>query len=267
MRIIIADDEKLARESMLSALKEVEPDAELVPFRRPEEVLEYVKENTYDVAFLDIEMGTMSGLALAKQLKEIRAEGDIVFATGYSQYAIEAFKLRAAGYLMKPVTAEDVKRELDHIKERKYTVEEHPGLSAKCFGKFEIYYDDKPIKFRYSKTKEVLAYLICRKGAFCQNGEIMAVIWEDKDDTPSLFSNLRNLISDATGTLKELGCGDAIIKRRGMVAIDRAKVSCDYYRWLSGDIDAVNEYNGDFMLPYEWAEFVMGGFDDYDYED
>ena len=95
----------------------------------------------------------------------------------------------------------------------------------------------------------------------------MAVIWEDKDDTPSLFSNLRNLISDATGTLKELGCGDAIIKRRGMVAIDRAKVSCDYYRWLSGDIDAVNEYNGDFMLPYEWAEFVMGGFDDYDYED
>lgn len=267
MRFLVADDERLALASMLSALDEVAPEAEKISFRRPEELLEYAMDNTYDVAFLDIEMGTMNGLALAKKLKEIRPEGDIVFATGYSQYAIDAFKLRAAGYLMKPVTPEDVKHELDHIAERKAEYETHPGLSARCFGEFEIMYDDKPIKFRYSKTKEVLAYLICRKGAFCQNGEIMAVIWEDKDDTPSLFSNLRNIISDATGVFKELGCGDALIKRRGMIAIDCAKINCDYFRWLAGDIDAVNEYNGDFMLPYEWAEFVMGGFDDYDYDD
>lgn len=265
MKFIAADDERLALEGLIQAIKEARPGAEIVPFRRPEEVLEYASRETYDVAFLDIEMGTMDGLTLAKKLKEIRPEGDIVFATGYSQYAIEAFKLRAAGYLMKPITSEDVARELAHIEERAGAVaEEVPGLSAKCFGKFDILFDNESIKFRYSKTKELLAYLICRKGSFCSNGEIMAAIWEDKKDTPSLFSNLRNLISDLTGTLKELGCGEAIIKRRGMVAVDTAKISCDYYRWLSGDIDAINSYEGEFMLPYEWAEFTMGGFDDYD---
>ena len=64
-------------------------------------------------------------------------------------------------------------------------------------------------------------------------------------------------------TLRGLGCEDAIIKRRGMIAIDTGKISCDYYRWLAGDIDAINAYDGTFMKPYEWAEFTMGGFDEY----
>lgn len=263
MKFIAADDERLALEGLIRAIYEAEPDAEIVSFRVPEDVIEYAKENTYDVAFLDIEMGTMDGLTLAKALKEIRPEGDIVFATGYSQYAVEAFKLRAAGYLMKPIMGEDVTRELNHIKTRNQVKEEVPGLSAKCFGTFELFFDEQPIKFRYSKTKELLAYLICRKGAFCSNGEIMACLWEDKEDTPSLFSNLRNLISDMNSTLRGFGCEEAVIKRRGNVAIDTSKISCDYYKWLAGDIDAINSYNGEFMKSYEWAEFSLDSFDDF----
>ena len=264
MKFIAADDERLALEALVQAISEAEPDAEIVTFRSAQEVLDYAKDETFDVAFLDIEMGAVDGLTLAKLLKEIRPEGDIVFATGYSQYAIEAFKLRAAGYMMKPIMPDDVKRELAHIKERNAAeAPEENGLSARCFGEFEIFYDNNPIKFKYNKTKELLAYLICCKGSFCQNGEIMASIWEDKDDTPSLFSNLRNLISDLNGTLKSFGCEDAIIKRRGMIAIDTGKISCDYYRWLAGDIDAINAYEGSFMKPYSWAEFAMGGYEEY----
>ncbi len=264
MKFIAADDERLALEGLIQAIKEVEPDSEIVSFRSAKEVLDYAKGETFDVAFLDIEMGAVDGLTLAKLLKEIRPEGDIVFATGYSQYAIEAFKLRAAGYMMKPIMPDDVRRELDHIKERKAAQPEtDSGLSARCFGEFELYFNNQPIKFKYTKTKELVAYLICRKGTFCQNGEIMASIWEDKDDTPSLFSNLRNLVSDLNSTLNTLGCDDVVIKRRGMIAVDTAKISCDYYRWLAGDIDAINSYEGSFMKPYEWAEFTMGGFDDF----
>ena len=264
MRFIAADDERLALEGLIQAISEVEPEAEILSFRSAQEVLDYAREETFDVAFLDIEMGAVDGLTLAKLLKEIRPEGEIIFATGYSQYAIEAFKLKAAGYMMKPVMPEDVQRELEHIRERKNAgAPQENGLSAKCFGNFELLFDNTPIKFKYNKTKELVAYLICRKGTFCQNGEIMASIWEDKDDTPSLFSNLRNLISDLNSTLRGLGCEDVIIKRRGMIAIDTGKISCDYYRWLAGDIDAINAYDGTFMKPYEWAEFTMGGFDEY----
>ncbi len=260
MKFIAADDERLALEGLINAIKEAEPEAEIVSFRVPEDVLAYAENNEYDIAFLDIEMGTMDGLTLAKKLKEIRPEGDIVFATGYSQYAVEAFKLRAAGYLMKPVTEEDIARELKHIKERKQLKDGVAGLFAKCFGKFELFYNEQPVKFKYSKTSELVAYLICRKGSFCSNGEIMACLWEDKEDTPSLFSNLRNLISDLNSTMKSLGCENAVIKRRGMIAVDTARITCDYYRWLAGDIDAINSYEGEFMQPYQWAEFSIGEF-------
>ena len=95
MKIIAADDEKLALQNLTKAIAEAEPEAELVTFSEPEEVLDYAKDHPLDVAFLDVEMGTMTGIEVAKQLKIRYPKINIVFVTGYDKYMAQAKTIAA----------------------------------------------------------------------------------------------------------------------------------------------------------------------------
>ena len=116
MIAITVDDER----PMLTALTKsvlASPDITSVEeFSTCSAALEWSRNHPVDIAFLDISMRGMGGLALAESITEIRPNCKIIFCTGFSQYAVDAFRLHVSGYLLKPVTAEDVQREIDHIK-------------------------------------------------------------------------------------------------------------------------------------------------------
>ena len=108
MIAIAVDDEALMLGALATAI-EASPDiSAVVQFSDCEKALEFARENHADVAFLDINMRGMGGLALAEKIVEARPRCKIVFCTGYEEYAIPAFKLHASGYLMKPISAADV---------------------------------------------------------------------------------------------------------------------------------------------------------------
>ena len=108
MIAIAVDDEPLMLYALVKAIKS-SPDITFVAqFTSCEETLEWAQHNPADVAFLDIAMRGMGGLALAEKLMELQPDCKIVFCTGYEKYAVAAFKLRASGYLIKPVSARDV---------------------------------------------------------------------------------------------------------------------------------------------------------------
>ena len=94
------------------------------------------------------------------------------------------------------------------------------------------------LAFKRSKSKELLAYLVDRNGATCTNGEMLAVLWEDKPDTASLHSHLRNLIFDLSHTLEDAGVNGLLVRGRSTLALDTSKVDCDYYNFLRGDRSA-----------------------------
>ena len=75
-------------------------------------------------------------------------------------------------------------------------------------------------------------------------------------DTASRRSQLRTLISDLRHTFERLGVADAVVKRRGGVAISLRDEQCDYYSYLSGNPDAINRYRGEYMYQYSWAELT-----------
>ena len=115
--IAIAVDDEALMLGALAAAVEASPDiASVARFSDCEAALDYVKSNPVDVAFLDINMRGMGGLALAEKIVAACPRCKIVFCTGYEEYAIPAFKLHASGYLMKPISAEDVQGEIDNIK-------------------------------------------------------------------------------------------------------------------------------------------------------
>ena len=162
MIAIAVDDEILMLDALVAAIK-VSPDiSEVSQFSGCDEALAFVKENSVDVAFLDINMRGMGGLALAEKIISFCPDCKIVFCTGYEEYAIPAFKLHASGYLMKPISAEDVQGEIDNIKGIRQKTK---VLTVKCFGNFEVYAKNEALVFKRLKTKELFAFLVDRNGA------------------------------------------------------------------------------------------------------
>ena len=248
MIAIAVDDEILMLGALVAAI-EASPDiTEVNKFSDCEAALEFVKENSVDIAFLDINMRGMGGLALAEKIKSACPDCKIVFCTGYEEYAISAFKLHASGYLMKPVSAEDVQGEIDNIigvrnKEKPLTV--------KCFGNFEVYVNNQKLMFKRLKTKELLAFLIDRNGAGMTAKQICAVLFPDDSDDNKNAAYLRQLVLDLKNTLKTVGAESVLCHETPCYRIDTNLLRCDYISYLE---TGKPEFYGEYMTQYSWAE-------------
>lgn len=259
MTILTVDDERLALENLTGTIRKVCENAEVYAFSKGKEALEFSKEQVCDVAFLDIEMREVNGIDLAKRLKETNPRINIIFTTGYSEYATQAFGLRASGYVMKPVTEEKIKAELEDLRHTS-TVPAQSNLRVQTFGNFEVFYQGKPLEFKYTKTKEFFAYLIDRNGALCTNSEIISVLWEDVSDVRSKESYFKNLRTDLLRRLKEIGCEHVLTKRWGQIAVIPEQLDCDLYDWMADKPEAINAYRGEYMVQYSWSEFSYHRF-------
>ena len=114
--IIIVDDSKLILSDCLAVMGEVMPNATITGFIWPLEAIEYAKKNRVALAVLDIELGTSSGLDLCGTLLEINPRTNTVFLTAYADYSLDAWKTKASGFMLKPLTTEDVKEQLKKLR-------------------------------------------------------------------------------------------------------------------------------------------------------
>ena len=250
MKIIAVDDEKIALQGLLASIQKAAPNAEIFGFRSTGDAVAHMENDPCDIAFLDIEMKGMNGVEVAEKLIAINPNVNIIFATGFGSYRDVAFDMHASGYLIKPITTESVKRELEHLR--------HPVIAKKrlkllTFGNFEALYDEKPLKFKYQKTKEMLAYIVDRKGAMCSTDEIIAVIFEDDSDHKAYYQRIR---SDLLTTFSAVGCESLILQQKGMLGLDTKEVDCDYYDYLNGKSTLKKLYHGEYMAQYSFAEIT-----------
>lgn len=255
MRFLAVDDEPLMLSGLVSALRDARPEAEILSFQWPEDALTAARERPVDVAFLDIQMGGMSGLQMAVRLKAVQPDIHIIFVTGYSQYAVDAFAIHATGYLLKPVEKADVERELTFL--YRQTKPRH-RVQIKTFGGFDLYVDGQPVRFGRSKAKELLAYLVDRRGATVTTGEAYAVLFEDAANTASGKSYFRTILHELMKTLKKAGVEEILRREWNTCAVVPDTFDCDLYRFLEGDPAAVNQYRNDYLPAYSWAELRNG---------
>ena len=251
MIAITVDDER----PMLGALTEIvksSPDIEAVyDFSACSAALEWISQNDLDVAFLDINMRGMGGLALAEKIIERHPDCKIVFCTGYEEYALNAIQLRCSGYLMKPITHEAVQKEIDHIKSQKPEV---ALLDVKCFGNFEVLKNGEALTFKRSKAKELFAVLVDRNGAGMTGKQICAVMWPENTDDVKNMDYLRHLVGDLKKALSNVGAEKVFCQEGYNYRIDPAKINCDYYKFLK---TGKPQFRGEYMTQYSWAEDTL----------
>lgn len=248
MIALAVDDERPMLTALASAVKASPDISEVMEFTSCKAALDWALDNNPDIAFLDISMRGMGGLALAEKLLEIRPDCAVVFCTGYTEYAVEAFKIHVSGYLMKPITAEAVQREIDHILGKRA---KEKLLTVKCFGNFDVYYNNEPLTFKRKKTKELLAFLIDRNGGGVTTNEICAGLWECDTDDLKNRNYLYQLVDDLRHTLKEAGAENLLVKTNTTYAVDTELLDCDYYNYLN---TGKPEFHGEYMSQYSWAE-------------
>ena len=248
MIAIAVDDEALMLGALVAAV-EASPDiAKVSKFSDCEEALDFARNNPIDIAFLDINMRGMGGLALAERIIAERPNCKIVFCTGYEEYAIPAFKLHASGYLMKPISAADVQGEIDNIKG---VLHKAKLLTVQCFGNFEVYAQNEALVFKRLKTKELFAFLLDRKGAGMTAKQICAVLFPDDTDDAKNASYLRQLIMDLKNTLRAVGAESVLCHETPCYRVDIDLIKCDYFSYLE---TGKPEFHGEYMTQYSWAE-------------
>ena len=248
MIAIAVDDEFLMLGALVKAVSASPDISEVNKFSDCEEALEFVRRNLVDIAFLDINMRGMGGLALAESIIAARPDCKIVFCTGYEEYAIPAFKLHASGYLMKPISLEDVQAEIDNIKGMR---QKEKPLTVKCFGNFEVYVKDEKLMFKRLKTKELFAFLVDRKGSGMTAKQICAVLFPDDMDDNKNASYLRQLVMDLKNTLKAVGAENVLRHETPCYRVDTSLIKCDYLSYLE---TGKPEFHGEYMTQYSWAE-------------
>ena len=114
--IIMVDDNKVILSYNQLILEEVAPNAAIASFSRPQEAIEYAKKHRTDLAFLDIEMGVISGFDLCRELLEINPFTKVVYLTAYPEYSLNAWGTDACGFMVKPLITEDVRRQLKKLR-------------------------------------------------------------------------------------------------------------------------------------------------------
>lgn len=251
MIAIAVDDEQLMLYALMKAIKVSADIEDVVGFTSCDDALDWIEINTPDVAFIDINLRGINGIGMAEKITAIWPDCKIIFCTGYEEYAVSAFKIHASGYLLKPISAEDIQKEIDIIKGRKI---EKGILKAKCFGHFDVSCGGEKLTFKRTKSKELLAYLIDRNGADISAKEISAVLWED-GTTENNRNYFHQLLLDVRHTLEKAGVNDVLKKNGYLYSVDTSKISCDYFSYLK---TGHPEFQGEYMTQYSWADETCG---------
>lgn len=251
MHIIYVDDEKPAIDNFRFTTMNFPEIRTLDTFQNGEKALEFVKSHTIDVAFLDVEMPGLHGLDLARALKEYHSQIRIVFVTAFSQYALDAWGVDATGYLLKPYTSHDIRKELAKCTYRplpshRVVIETIPTLS--------ITVDGVPLYISGAKPREMLALLVDKGERGFTVGEAISCLWPERTADAGTQSLCRMTWKRLVSALENAGVGDIVSTSDNHRYLKVEEVDCDLYHILAGDKQMERKYHGEYLKEYDWAE-------------
>lgn len=254
MKALCIDDEPLVLQQNILICKTSKCFSSVSGAMNTDETLAFLSDNDVDVIFIDINMPKTSGLSLYEIINQKYPHIALIFVTGYSEYALTAFKMHADGYLTKPISVEDVKAEVDNLNHQKLRFRITTDVFVQTFGNFEVYVKGIPVKFDRKKAKELLAYLVDKRGTSVVRAELASIFWEDELYDYSKQKQLDVYIQSLKKTLKEYDIQSIFELKKGELRVNPMTFSCDYYDLLDDKKEAKQNYCDNYMNAYSWSE-------------
>lgn len=266
---VLIDDERPALRELEYLLRSYPEFNICGSYINPSEAIDCISSLKPQVVFLDINMPQLKGIDAASMILENNPDTDIVFVTAYDEYAVEAFEVHALDYILKPVNKVRFQKTIERVldKQRLRSREASEKLKIRCFGKFEIGWEDQePIKWRAEKTKELFAFMLCNKDKDISKDELLDKLWEE-DDPEKAIRQLYNGIYYIRKTLQDHGINRSLISIDGNYSLKTGRIDYDVeaFEELAGsgsdDIDILTKqealYRGDYLQSeyYPWADF------------
>lgn len=116
INVLMVDDEKIILDGDMDILRGIFPNAVFNGFTTAKGALAYAENNKVDLAFLDVELGSMNGIELCERLLEFNRRTNVIYVTGYSDYAVDAWATGASGFLLKPLSEEKVRQAISMLR-------------------------------------------------------------------------------------------------------------------------------------------------------
>ena len=271
LKVIAVDDEYIALERLKRLLNDINYVELIGAWTDPQQVIAFLHttEQKIDIAFLDIEMPQINGLQLAEEILLKDIQTDIVFITAYDQYAMDAFKVHAIDYLLKPMDTNDIKQCLHFIHQKKMAEkrENKIKIGIHGFGGFQCRIGgEPPIIWRTKKAEELIALLLHYdqlKGL--SKERIMGILWpnmEVKKASNNLYTNCYYIKNE----LEKHGINDFLLRDKDKYFIQISEAQVDFILFsqrlsfknytLEELKEAANLYKGSYLKGkgYEWAQ-------------
>ena len=127
-------------------------------------------------------------------------------------------------------------------------------IFVRTFGNFELFVDGETLHFSRKPAKELLAYLVDRKGSAVTRKELCSVLLQDEAFTRKSQDYLTKIVKELQKTLDEVNAGSIVNLDRSEYSVIPDNFSCDAYDYLKGVPNAFNNFYGEYMSQYPWAE-------------
>lgn len=273
MRGIVIDNDSFLVETITSVFSRFSEFQLIGSFSDPNKGLSKVIQNKPDVVFMDVILNEMSGIEIARKIKDRLNHVIIVFVTETPNFAVQAFEIGAVDYILKPLNHKrleiTVKRILDKFEEDEV---DNRYLMVRTFGELQFKWSDQrdsfDVRWRTRKTQELFLYLLYQQEKPVYIDVIIDLLWPEVD-ARSARTQLYSAIYQMRKTLREINSSIEIVNSESTYTMQLNQTKHDVYEWelamgqlptLSNKtvyehIDVIKMYKGDFLerFNYSWA--------------
>lgn len=190
---VIVDDEWAAGNLLSRQLAQTGNFEVVKIIQNPHELLPFLSQNRTDTVFLDISMPELSGLELAQRVVKLPNPPEIIFVTAYAEFALDAFKVSAIDYVVKPVQL----TELERVTTKLNKIRSKQVLQAHQLDRFGIV-------FSTAKCEELFYYLLCKERQSAEKWSLIENLWPNKSPERG-ESNLRTSVFRLNQNLEDAG--------------------------------------------------------------
>lgn len=273
MRAIMIDDEPLLLNYQKTIIEKVEGFHLVGAYTSPTAAMQEITQTKPEIVFLDIELMGENGLKAADQLLEQYPSLHVVFITGHSQYAVEAFEVQAIDYILKPLTQARLAKTYDRLASEKKS-DSQSGTCARIetFDTLQFldhYGHSIDVKWRTSKAKELFLFLLHHRGKSVSKDRILNHLWPERSGK-KVYNQLYTTVYQIRNTLATHHVGAEMASKDDgyILQLHELKLDVDCFEQALENYQEVNEdnlvayqqtmqlYKGSYLeaLPYGWAE-------------